>query len=149
MEFKFKRKYTDFFIFALLLHISVLVFWLFFPYTLLGSPKDKVFFTLLALLNVELILLICLGLFKQKYIVLYNKLIIKRMLAKNITITYGTILNIKENPNDSIIFGFGSRPSFSITYIDEKRKKRKVLVRCDNAKLLLQIIKNEMKIANK
>lgn len=142
MEFKFKRKYASFHLMVIILHLLVVAFWLLFPYLVRGTPKDRVFFTLLALVNVEFIILLYLGLFTKKYIAYYDKLIIKRALAKSTTITYGTILNIKENIKDS-----KSQSSFQITYIGNNRKKHKVTVRCDNTELLLKVIKNEIKIA--
>lgn len=147
MEFRFRRKYTGFFIFAVVLHLLVLAFWLFFPSRILESTKDKAFFTLLALINVELILLLCLGLFRRRYFAYFDKLVIKRSLIKNVTITYGTILNIKEKPHDSILFGYGLRPSFKITYIGDNGKKKKINVRCDNTELLLKVVKNEIDIS--
>ncbi len=147
MEFKFRRKYTGFFLLAVILHLLVLAFWIFFPSKFLANAKDKAFFTLLALINVELILLLCLGLFRRRYFAYYDKLIIKRSLVKNISIPYKRILDISEKANDSIIFGYGLRPSFKITYVNENGKKKKINVRCDNTGLLLKVIKNEIDIS--
>ena len=147
MEFRFRRKYTGFFIFAAILHLLVLAFWMFFPEKILEKTKDKAFFTLLALINVELILLLCLGLFRRRYIATCNDLTIKRSLIKNVVIPYGTILNIKEKSHDSILFGWGLRPSFKISYISPNGKKKKINVRCDNTALLLKVLKNEMDIS--
>ena len=116
MEFKFKRKYTTFFFLAIILHAIVLSFWLFFPKDILASTKGKQTITLLALANCELILLFYLGLFRKKYFAYYNKLIIKRSFIKNVTINYSNIEKIKEKNADTIILGFGNRPSFNIYY---------------------------------
>ena len=148
MEFKFKRKYTSFFLLALILHISVLCFWLFAPNNIFQTNNGKQPITILLLANCELILLFYFGLYRKKYFAFYNKLIIKRSLLKSISIDYKSITKIKENENDSIVLGFGKRPSFKIFYTNNSQKAKKYTVRSDNNELLLKVIKNEMSIAN-
>ena len=147
MEFKFKRKYTNFSIIAIMLHLLILVFWLFFPTAHIFTPNGKKIATLLAVINCELILLFYLGLFKKKYYAYYDKLTIKRSLLKTLTIKYDRITTLKEKSNDSILFGFGERPSFVIYYKSAKNRNKKCTVRSDNNKLLLKVIKNEIDIA--
>ena len=106
--------------------------------------NGKSIITLLAFLNCELILLLCLGLAKKKYYAYFDKLVIKRSLRKNVEISYNDITKIKERKNDSILLGFGTRPSFTIYY-----KNTKKTIRTDNNDLFLKVIENEIKIANK
>lgn len=148
MEFKFKRKYTKFFIFALVLHALVLAFWLFFPNNILKNENGKQTLALLALANCELILFFYLGLYRRKFFAYYDKLVIKRSLLKTITIKYSDIIKIKEKENDTVFLFFGNTPSFSVYYKNKNGKKRKRVIRADNAKLLLKVIKNEIDIAN-
>ena len=143
MEFKFKRKFTIFFIIALVLHATVVAFWLFFPNNILPDTKIKQTVTLLIVANIELLLIFYLGLIRRKYFAYYNKLIIKRSFVKNIIISYDNIDKIKEKNNDSILLGFGKRPSFKIYC----KNKKKYTIRTDNNELLLKIIKNEMEIS--
>lgn len=147
MEFKFKRKYTSFFIIATLLHLAIIAFWIFFPNNILHDIKGKQTITLLALVNCELLLIFYLGLVRRKYFAYYNKLVIKRSLIKNLSINYDSIHKIKEKNNDSTLLGFGTTPSFKIYYRNEMGKNKKYTVRSDNNDLLIKIIKNEINIA--
>ena len=142
MEFKSKRKYTNFFIITLLIHALIVAYWLFFPIEILGTQQTKQISTLLITINCELILIFYIGLFKKKYFAYYDKLVIKRSFFKTLTIYYSDINKIREYNNDTILLGFGKRPSFTIYY-----KKRKIIVRSDNNTLLLKVIKNEINIA--
>lgn len=146
MEFKFKRKYTSFFVFALILHTLVLAFWVFTPKIIFNTENAKKIIALLALINCELILVFYLGLFRKKYFAYHDKLIIKRSFFRTLTINYKQITNIKENANDTIFLNFGSRGSFKIHY-KENNKQKKYLIRSDNNNLLLKVIKNEIEIA--
>lgn len=148
MEFKFKRKYTNFFIFALILHLAVLSFWLFFPNNAFANIIEKQTLSLIALINCELILLFYLGLFRKKYFAYYDKLIIKRSFFKTLIINYKDIHKIKEENNDTIFLTFGHRPSFTLFYKNQKGKNKKIIVRSDNNPLLLKVIKNEIDISN-
>lgn len=147
MEFKFKRKYTKFFITAVILHTLILSFWLFFPKEVFINAQGKQTATLLAIVNCELILLFYLGLFRKKYYAYYNRITIKRSFFKTITINYSNITNLKEKNNDSILLGFGIRPSFTIYYKSPKNRNKKYIVRSDNNELLLKVIKNEIDIS--
>ena len=120
MEFKFKRKYTSFFMLALFLHIIVLAFWILSPKVIFNATNAKKTITLLALINVELILVFYLGLFRKKYFAYHDKLIIKRSFFKTLTIDYKSIETIKEKNNDTIFLTFGYRPSFKIYYKTKK-----------------------------
>lgn len=143
MEFKFKRKYTKFFILAVIVHALIVAYWLFFPVEILGSKQTKQVSTLLILINCELILIFYIGLFRKKYFAYYDKLVIKRSFFKTITIYYSEIQKIREHSRDTIFLGFGVRPSFTIYY----KKRKKITVRSDNSSLLLKVIKNEIDIA--
>ena len=145
MEFKFKQKYTFFFFFALTLHIIVLLFWLFYPLRLLNSLEQKKLITLLALVNIELLLVFYLGLFRKKYYVYYDKIVIKRSFFSDVVISYKDINRIREKKTDTILLSFGRRPSFVIYYTNGKRKK--YTIRSDNTELLLSVIKNEIDIS--
>ena len=147
MEFKFKRKYTNFTIIAIILHILVLSFWLFTPSNLFESSEGKNTIVLLALINVELILIFYLGLYRKKYFAFFDKLVIKRSFLKTLTIKYSSITTIKEKNNDTILFAFGYRPSFTIIYKNDKGKRKKQTIRSDNTELLMKVIKNEMDIS--
>jgi len=146
MEFKFKRKYTFFFFLAILLHVGALSFWLFSPDKWFNSPEVKKIVCLLILINIELILVFYLGLFRKKYHAYHDRITIRRSFFSGIVIFYKDIIRIKEKNNDSILLGFGHRPSFTIYYND--RRKKKYIVRADNTELLLKVIKNEIDIAN-
>ena len=148
MEFKSKRKYTTFFIVALILHLAIVAFWLFFPKNTIFNEKGKQTATFLALVNCELILVFYLGLFRKKHFAYHNKLLIKRSFLKNIEINYKNIEKITEKANDSILLGFGVRPSFRIHYRVNERTK-KYTIRSDNNQLLILIIKNEIDISKK
>lgn len=148
MEFKFKRKYTKFFLLALILHLLVVAFWVFFPDNTLHNLKGKQTITLLALANVELLLIFYLGLFRRKYHAYHDNLTIKRSFIKNLVIPYENIEKIKEKDNDTILLGFGKRPSLKIFYKSESNKTKKCVVRTDNNKLLLLVINNEIEILN-
>ena len=146
MEFKFKRKYTGFTVTALLLHVLVLLFWFFTPSDALEGLNGKNTITLLALINVELILIFYLGLYKKKYFAFHDKLIIKRSFLKTLTIKYSSITTIKENQNDTVLLFLGHRPSFIIYFTNSLGRRKKVTVRSDNSELLLKVIKNEIEI---
>ena len=147
MEFKFKRKYTNFAIIAIILHALVLSFWLFAPSNLFIDFKEKNTIALLTLINVELILIFYIGLYRKKHFAYFDKLIIKRSFLKTLTIKYSSITTIKENKNDTIILGFGHRPSFTIIYTNDKGKRKKQVIRSDNTELLMKVIKNEIDIS--
>lgn len=149
MEFKFKRKYTFFFLFAILLHALVVCLWLFAPIELFKDTDGKKFICLLALINIELILVFYLGLFRKKYYAFFDKLVVKRSLLKNFAISYKDILSIKERNSDSILLGFGRRPSFTIYYKSQIKKRGKYTVRTDNNELLLKVLKNEINVSQK
>ena len=123
MEFKFKRKYTKFAILTILLHTLVLIFWLFAPSYPFNGAQEKNTIALLSLINIELILVFYLGLYRRKYFAYYNQLKIKRSFFKTLTISYSSITTIKENDSDSILFGFGIRPSFIIYYKNSNGKR--------------------------
>ena len=142
MEFKFKRKYTFFFFLALLLHSGLLALWLFAPERLFSTLPEKKTVFFLILINIELILIFYLGLFRKKYYAYYDKILIKRSFFSSIVISYKDINRIKERPNDSVFLFFGKQPSFTIYY-----KRKKYTIRSDNSELLLKTIKNEMAIA--
>lgn len=146
MEFKFKRKYTFFFFAALLLHILLLAFWITPPKDLFNSLEEKRTICLISLINIELLLVFYLGLFRKKYYAYYDKIKIKRSFFSTIIISYKDIIRIKEKLSDTALLGFGHRPSFTIYYRDKRTKK--YTVRSDNTELLLKIIKNEINIAN-
>ena len=148
MEFKFKRKYTKFFMVALVLHLLIAAFWVFFPENLIKIKDGRQTITLLGIINCELILFFYLGLFRKKYFAYYDKLVIKRSLFPTVTILYKDITSIKERKTDSIILGFGTRPSFIIYHTDKMSKKKKYVVRTDNNELLLKVIKNEIDISD-
>lgn len=145
MEFKFKRKYTFFFFLALLLHIAIIGSWFLLPKNVFGSLEEKKIIFLLILVNVELILIFYLGLFRKKYYTYFDKILVKRSFFRDIVTSYKDITKIKEKNSDSILLGFGRRPSFTIYYQTNKRKK--YVVRSDNTELLLKVIKNEMNIS--
>ena len=145
MEFKFKRKYTFFFFLVLLLHVSVLSFWIFSPDSLFDNLEKKKIIFLLVISNIELLLIFYLGLFRKKYYAYHDKILIKRSFFSNVIISYKDIIRIKERNSDSILLGFGHRPSFTIYYFDKKRKKE--TIRTDNNDLLLKVIKNEIDIS--
>lgn len=147
MEFKFRRKYTFFFFGALLLHIAALYTWLFTDESSFGSLEHKKIICLLIVLNIELTLILYLGLFRKKYHAYYDKISIKRAFFPTKVISYKDIITIKERPNDSILLGFGIRPSFTIYYANKRRKK--YTIRSDNNELLLRVIKNEIEITKK
>lgn len=146
MEFKFRRKYTNFFIFALVIHIVILAFWLLSPIEMFTNEEAKKTICLLILINTELVLVFYLGLFRKKYYAYHDKLIVKRSFFTNIVISYKDITRIRERLTDTILLGFGHCPSFTIYYQNPKRKK--YTIRSDNSELLLKIIKNEIDIAN-
>lgn len=145
MEFKFRRKYTFFLFLVLSLHIAALSIWLFAPQNIFNSLEQKKIICILMIINIELILVFYLGLFRKKYYAYHDKILIKRSFFSTKIISYKDITNIKERPNDSILLGFGIRPSFTIYYTDKRRKK--YTVRSDNSELLLRVIKNEIEIA--
>ena len=148
MEFKFKRKYNLFFFTALFLHLLIVAFWFFFPNTAFSSINAKKTVCLLLLINVELILLFYLGMFRKKYYAFHNRLVVKHSFLKNLVISYKDIISIKEKESDSLLLGIGKRPSFKI-YYQVKGRKRKHTVRTDNNKLLLKVLKNELEISKK
>lgn len=148
MEFRFRRKYTGFFFIALILHIAILCFWLLTPNNIFSDKGNKILITLLAIANCEVLLAFYLGLFRKKYYAFYDKLIIKRSFLKNKIIDYKSITKIKENEKDSIVLGFGTRPSFKLYYTNRLGKETSTVVRADNNNLLLKVIKNEIQISN-
>lgn len=149
MEFKFKRKYTFFFLFAIVLHALAVGFWFFVPKEVFNGMDGKKTVCLLILINIELILIFYLGLFRKKYYAFHDKLVIKRSFFGNVVISYKDITSIKEKNSDSILLGFGNRPSFTIYYKPQQKAKSKCTVRTDNNKLLLKVLKNEVNITQK
>ena len=145
MEFKFKRKYTLFFFFALILNISAILFWFLSPEDLFNNLEDKKIIFLLIFTNIELLLVFYLGLFRKKYYAYHDKLLIKKSLFPDTIISYKDITAIKERNNDTVFLGFGHRPSFTIYYKNPKR--RKITIRSDNSALILKVIKTEIDIA--
>ena len=145
MEFKFKRKYTFFFFLALSLHILVLTLWFALPDQIFRDSEIKKLIFLLVTINIELILVFYLGLFKKKYYAYYDRLLIKRSFFTNTLISYKDITRIKERNSDTILLGFGHRPSFVIYYRTKRLKK--CIIRSDNTELLLKVIKNEIDIS--
>lgn len=145
MEFKFKRKYTLFFFAALLLHIFLLTFWITPTENLFPTLEEKKMICLIALINIELLLVFYLGLFRKKYYAYHDRLCVKRSFFSEIVISYKDIIRIKEKNYDKVLLGFGQRPSFTI-YYNEKRTK-KYTIRSDNYELLLKVIKNEIDIS--
>ena len=148
MEFKFKRKYTTFFLLAVILHALVLCFWLVAPEDLFNSSNGKETVTLLSIAICEALLTFFLGLQRRKYYAYYDKLTIKRSLLRTITIDYKSIIEIKEKPNDTVLLIFGNRPSFKIIYTSKSNRKKQQTIRSDNNDLLLKVIRNEISIAN-
>lgn len=149
MEFKFKRKYTFFFLFAVLLHALAACFWFLVPEELFDGNDGKKIILLLILVNIELILIFYIGLFRKKYYAFHDKLVIKRSFFGNVIISYKDITSIKERNSDSILLGFGNRPSFTIYYKPPQKIKSKCTIRTDNNKLLLKVLKNEVNIIQK
>lgn len=147
MEFKFKRKYTFFFFLAILLHIGAVAFWLLSPLEMFDSMEEKKIICLLVLVNVELLLLFYLGLFRKKFYAYHDRILVKRSLFPDLVISYKDITRIKEKNSDSVILGFGHRPSFVI-YYQLNGSRKKYTVRSDNSALLLKVIKNEIDISN-
>ena len=146
MEFKFKRKYTKFFMVAIILHLFIVAFLVFVPESAIKFKDGKKTIAILSLINCELILIFYLGLFRKKYFAYHDKILIKRSLLPSLTIDYKNILSIKEKKSDSILFGFGIRPSFTIYYTSKNSKRKKHVIRADNTQLLLTTIKNEINI---
>lgn len=142
MEFKSKRKYTKFFLLAILLHSMILAYWFLFPETFLTYANEKTTIVIVATITCELILIFYIGLYRGKYYAYHDHLLIKQSLVKNKKINYKDITRIQENPNDSIVLWFGRRPSFTI-YHNNKR----TILRSDNNQLMLQVINNELEIA--
>ena len=91
MEFKFKRKYTFFFLFAILLHALAAAFWILVPEELFDGVDGKKIVFLLILINIELILIFYLGLFRKKYYAFHDKLVVKRSFFGNVIISYKDI----------------------------------------------------------
>ena len=143
MEFKFKRKYSRFFFMALILHIILITLWFVIPEKTFGDKNHKNLTFFLVLTNVELLLIFYLGLFRKKYHAFHDKLLIKRSFFSDIVISYKDITRIKEKQGDTILLGFGHRPSFTIYF-----STKKITIRSDNNALLLKVIKNEIDISN-
>jgi len=143
MEFKSKRKYSRFFFTALLLHIILISSWSILPEKPFGTINHKNLTFFLILTNIELLLIFYLGLFRKKYYAYHDKLLIKRSFLSDIVISYKDITRIREKQGDTILLGFGHRPSFTIYY-----KSKKTTIRSDNSTLLLKVIKNEIDISN-
>jgi hypothetical protein len=110
--------------------------------------KDASFFTqvlLVCLADSLLITLIIIGSMRVSYYLCHDKIVIKKSLHRTATISYDQILNVTEYPNDTIIFMFGTRPSFKIRYRKGNIAKF-YRVRVDNHKLFKLVLENEQKI---
>ena len=88
-----------------------------------------------------------LGTYRVKYHLYHNRIEVHRSFFKNFSINYSQIKKFTEFPNDTIIFIFGTRPSFEIEYINEKNKLKKYKIRVDKHELFKLVMENENKIA--
>lgn len=145
MKFTFKRKYTlSFFVFLVLIGLSLTFYFMgpkfinksdeFFNQTLWVSLADSL-----------LIMLIIIGSNRVNYYLYHDKMIIKKSLRRTVTLEYSQIKDIIEYPNDTIIFMFGTRPSFKLKY-QKSNKIKNYRVRVSNHELLKLVLENEKKI---
>lgn len=146
MEFKFKRKYTSLFIVALLFHIALATIWITPLEVLFPSTEIKHTICFLILVNIELIIVLYVSLFRKKYYTYHDRIQVKRVFLQDLSISYKDIAKIVEHGNDTVLLAFGKRPSFTLYFHNGKR--RKYTIRSDNNELMLKIIKNEINIAN-
>lgn len=145
MKFIFKRKYTlPFFVFFMLITIAV-------SFYFVGPKfidKDQELFNQILLVSIADVLLITifiLGLYRVNYYLYHDKLEIHRSFLKKIVLKYDQIKEIREYPHDTIIFMFGIRPSFRVTYKTKKGLKN-YKIRVSNHELLKLVLSNEHKI---
>jgi hypothetical protein len=110
--------------------------------------KDANFFIqvlLIYLADSLLITLIIIGSMRVNYYLYHDKIVIKKSLRRTVTLNYDQILNITEYPNDTIIFMFGTRPSFKIRYRNGNIAKF-YRIRVANHELFKLVLENEQKI---
>lgn len=146
MKFKFKRKYTFIFTLFLFLALLAVAFYIFGPDFV---SKDEKFFNQVLMVSLADIFLICffiLGSYRVNYFLYHDHIEIHRSFFKNINISYSQIEKLTEFPNDTIIFIFGTRPSFEITYTNDKNKLKKYKVRVEKHELFKLVMENENKI---
>lgn len=145
MKFTFKRKYTSsFFVFLILIGLSVSFF--FFGPRFIDKSEDFFKQALwVSLADSLLILLIIIGSNRVNYYLYHDKIIIKKSLRKTISLEYDQIKDITELPHDTILFMFGTRPSFKIKY-QKGNKIKKYRIRVANHELLKLVLENEKKI---
>ena len=145
MKFTFKRKYTlSFFVFITLIAIAI-AFYFIGPNFI---DRERKFFNqvlLVSVLDIILITTFILGLYRVKYILYHDHLEIHRSLRKTINLEYERIREFVEYPNDTVIFTFGKRPSFLLTY-QWPNKQKKYRVRVSRHDLLKLVMENENKI---
>lgn len=145
MKFVFKRKYTGIFFVTLLLIGLTAAFYVHGPDFI---KEETLFFiqaSVLALIDVFVILMFIFGLYKVNYYLYHDRIEIHRSCRKKLIIPYNNIKQVTEIPNDTIILIFGRRPSFKIKYTRGRRTK-KHYIRVANHELLKLVLTNEKQI---
>ena len=102
-------------------------------------------FLIISLLDITLITIFILGLYRVNYYLYHDHLEIRRSLLKSIKLEYSQIKEFIEYPNDSIFFIFGKRPSFKIKYT-KGNKTKNYRIRLANHELFKLVMENEKKI---
>lgn len=145
MKFVFKRKYTGmFFVTLILIGISIAFYFLGPNYI----EAETMFFIqalVVSLIDVLLILIFILGLYRVNYYLYHDRIEIHRSLRKKTVLNYSNIQEIIEMPDDTIIFIFGKRPSFKIKYKQGNHTKN-YRIRVANHNLLKLVLSNEKQI---
>ena len=116
MKFNFKRKYTLSFMIFLSLVVLCFVFYLVGPKFIDREHEFFIQALVISLIDSTLITIFILGLYRVNYYLYHDRLEIHRSLRKTIQLNYNQIKEVQELPNDTIIFIFGTRPSFKVKY---------------------------------
>ena len=145
MKFTFKRKYTLSFFVFLTLTILAIAFYFIGPKFIDRNSDFFLNALVISLIDITLITIFILGLYRVNYYLYHNRLEIHRSLHKTITLDYNNIKEMIEYPNDTVIFMFGKRPSFKIKY-QKGNKIKNYRVRVSSHQLLKLVIENEKKI---
>lgn len=145
MKFTFKRKYTSIFMILLILLGIAISFYFVGPKFI---TREKEFFAQvlsISIIDIFLITLFILGLYRVNYYLYHDKIEIHRSLHRTIHLEYTQIKEIIEYPNDTVFLMFGTRPSFKIRY-QKGNKLKNYRIRVSSHELLKLVIENEKKI---
>ena len=152
MEFKFKRKYDNIFLFALITAIIAVGLTIFINMQLdnnvetINEKISALSYTLI-LVTFVIINLTFYSLTKRRYFISKERIYIKRSLVHDIVIKYDDIARVIYDKKGRLFLTFGYLPSCTIIYRDKSsNKEKKITIRTNRTELFYKMIENESNI---